>query len=243
MQTRIDCENEIYNPYFQRNLILQKIIEFNSIETNLVITDAMLFVSGMGTISLMTMLSSSFFYLPVILGALYCVREPMASRHEHRIKFLKEYSELLTLYERCWKTGGYRITYDKTFLTLLETIAPFAPDGKKLLPGDRELSPAFKKILSQAPHHMQFLEEKKTERSFSSAISSIFFKPPEPKPDPAVETEQKLIEQKLKDQSWTVWFKSRFYRVSDEKKPESKEQPSAALADPAAAAVRNFLIR
>lgn len=233
MNTRIDYEKETYNPSLHSNAILNEIIKFNSIESNLVMADGTALLSWGGTAGLMLMISAGFFSWLVIGTIFYLGKDQIAGREEHRQKFFEQGLELLRCYRWCLRTGGDKITFDDTFLTLLETIAIYVPDGKKLLPSNGEYSTAFKKIMSQAPHCMQF-EEKKAEVSFYSMVASMFFK----SNFPPVQAERKPKDQP----EWITSLKYRFYKISEEKKPESKDQLSHLVVS-ASTTISNLLTR
>lgn len=221
MNGRIDYQKDKYNPYLHSNIILHKIIEFNSVESNLVLTDAATFISGMGTASFLWLSSAGFFSYLILGAAFHFGKDQVTGRNKYRKQFLEQLLELLDIYKWCAKTGDELITHDETFLTLLNTIAVFVPEGKELLPQGREYSATFKKILSQSPHHMQFLEEKK-EVSFPFSMSSLFFKQPTPK-------EPLLPNIQFKEQpEWIRSFKSYFYK---EQKAGEGQQEDKRLPD------------
>lgn len=245
MQGRIDYQKEKYNALAHSNLILRKITEFNATESTLIITDAVTFISGFGTAGLMLMASAGIFSYLIIGAAFYFGKDPISGRDQYRKNFLEQLSELVEIYQWCEKTGDKNITYDETFLTLLATIAHFVEDGKNLIVKDRQHSLMFKKILSQSPHHIQFLVEKKTETYTSSSsfglissnISSLFFTP-EPPPKPPAEITTKPINQP----EWIIDIKRHCYKQQTkvEVKPQEKKHESADMLANAVTFVNSF---
>ncbi len=220
MLTRINYQNDTYSPFLHSNFILNKIIEFNAVESNLILSDAASLVSGLGTAAFMIMNSAGFFYYLALGAAFYFGRDPVLGRNQYRKQFLDKLTELLELYDWCCRMGGEHNTYDDAFLVLLDTIAPYVQDGKKLVLTDRECSPQFKQILSQAPQYLQFLEDRKVETaSLTSIVGSLFAKP-KPKPASSFKPKETL--------EWIASFKWRFYR---EEKPADAKMNENTLAE------------
>ncbi len=173
MFSRIDFNQEEYRPAIHRPVILKMINEFQATDLNLVFTDALTAISGMGAVFLLRLLSVGWFTWLVATGVGYFGSDAVTDRSRHRKIFLEQLAELVKTYQWCCETGGEKITSDETFLDILETIAPFIPEGKKLIPKGVVFSPDFKNILSQDPHNVHFIEERKVELSASSLIGSL----------------------------------------------------------------------
>lgn len=222
MLTRIDFQKENYNYYIHGNYILKKIIDFNSVESNLIVTDAVRFLSALGTAGFMLMGSANFFSYILVGTVFYFASDRVSERTEHRIDFLSQLNELLELYQWCLKTGDHAtITEDKTVLKLLEILALYVPDGKILLPTNPFClySKEFRDILMRSPLHMH-VEEKRVPSTILSMVgakANSFFKSG-PETPPAVPDTNNFSKQP----DWIMSLKSTCYKVnasSSEAKP------------------------
>lgn len=219
MLTRINYQEEFYVPNYHREFILRKLNEFNAAESNLFLTDATKLISNLGANIFFHLISLTGYLAYPIAGAL--LYYSALDREQYRKPFFKELAELFKLYEWCCRTGGEHITYDDTFLRLLDTIAPYAEKADILVPKDLDYSPQFKQILGHAPQYVQFFEQSKPD---SKPFYSIFVSS-QPKPKPVSTYKPKESPQYISNIKW------RLYHFNSQNKPgESKQSPEDQLA-------------